>query len=163
VTLPSSFPLSMSQVATELGTTLPLSVSNPWILLLSGKYALPISFSDLLGKSGRYDGSAQINQSGQFDCFVSLPNVPFFNCSIIEIEESTANGLVVYCAQGSHSVQNPLKILVKDNTTGQSVVLAQVSGTGNGLIGLQWQANPGAIGMLNDIGQTHSFTILPSN
>lgn len=163
MTLPSSPPLSGSQVATELGLSLPLAMNHAWILLLSGKYSLPISFSDLLGKSGNCGGSAQIQQSGNFDFFASFSNIPFFNCSIIEIEESTSGGLVVYSAQGSYAAQNPAKILVKDNTTGQSAVVPQLSGTGNGLIGLQWQLKPGGIGIFGAAGQTHNFTIYPSN
>lgn len=51
MTLPASFPLSMSQVATELGTTLPLSLLDPDVVALAGLSGPPVSMSDLLGKS----------------------------------------------------------------------------------------------------------------
>lgn len=163
MTLPASFPLSMSQIATELGLSLPLSINHPWVLLLAGKTALPVSFSEFLGKSGHYTGSSQIQQAGTFEYFVTFTGAAFFNSSIIEISETPAGGITVFTSQGSHAVQNPLKILVKDNTTGQSAILTQVPSTGNGLIGLQWQLNPGSVGIFGNVGQTHNFTILPSN
>lgn len=54
MTLPSSFPLSMSQVAAELGKSLPLSLLNPDVVALAGKSGPPVSFSDLLGKSSGF-------------------------------------------------------------------------------------------------------------
>lgn len=52
MTLPSSLPLSMSDIATELGTSLPLNLLDADVLDLAEKSA-PISFSDLLGKEWR--------------------------------------------------------------------------------------------------------------
>ena len=51
MTLPASFPLSMSQVATELGVALPLSLDAANVRSLAGVATGPISFSNLLGKS----------------------------------------------------------------------------------------------------------------
>ena len=51
MTLPATFPLTMSQVAAELGTTLPLSLLDPRVVSLAGKSGPPVSMSDLLGKS----------------------------------------------------------------------------------------------------------------
>lgn len=163
MTLPASFPLSMSQIATELGLSLPLSINNAWVLLLSGKGALPVSFSDLLGKSGRFDGASNIQEADSFDYFAPLPNVQFFGSALTSIDESSANGLSVFTQRGSLAAHNPSKILVKDNTTGQSAVLSQVPGTGTLTVALQWNVKPGSIGIFGNAGQSHSFTILPSN
>jgi len=57
MTLPASFPLSMSQIAAELGKSLPLSILDPWVVALAGKSAAPVSFSDLLGKTGSFNGN----------------------------------------------------------------------------------------------------------
>lgn len=72
MTLPAAFPLSMSQVATELGLPLPLSMNHAWILALADKTALPLSLSDLLGKSGRVDGAFNVNSNGS-----GGPETPF--------------------------------------------------------------------------------------
>lgn len=46
----------MSDVAAEIGLSLPLSLNHPTVLTLAGKSGLPVSMSDLLGKSGGYTG-----------------------------------------------------------------------------------------------------------
>jgi hypothetical protein len=55
MTLPSSFPMSMSDVATELARPLGgnsrLNLGEAEVLALAQKTALPVSMSDLLGKS----------------------------------------------------------------------------------------------------------------
>jgi hypothetical protein len=54
----------MSQVATELGLSLPLSISHAWVIALAGKSALPVSFSDLLGKTAQYNGNPLASSGG---------------------------------------------------------------------------------------------------
>lgn len=49
--LPSSLPISMSQVAAELGVALPLSLTDSRVRALAGVASGPISLSNLVGKS----------------------------------------------------------------------------------------------------------------
>lgn len=60
MTLPVSPPISMSQIASELRKSLPLSIQDPWVLALANKSGPPISFSDLLGKTGSFNGPVTI-------------------------------------------------------------------------------------------------------
>lgn len=62
MTLPASFPISLQQIAAELGKTFPFSIQDPWAIALVGKTAPitpsnQISFSDFLGKTGSFNGS----------------------------------------------------------------------------------------------------------
>jgi hypothetical protein len=66
MTLPASFPLSMSQVATELGVALPLSLNAPNVLTLAGLGAPPISMSNLLGKSNFTPVTNTYSAAGSF-------------------------------------------------------------------------------------------------
>ena len=58
MSLPTTPPISMSQVATELGTSLPLSMDNGAVLALAGKTSLPCSMYDLLGGTKLVLGAA---------------------------------------------------------------------------------------------------------
>lgn len=49
--LPSSGPISLGDVAAELGIGLPLSLGDSRVLALAGKGSPPISLSDLYGRS----------------------------------------------------------------------------------------------------------------
>lgn len=51
MTLPTSGAITIGQVATELGASLPLSLGDSRVLQLAGKSGAPISLSDLYGKS----------------------------------------------------------------------------------------------------------------
>ena len=51
MTLPASGTISIGMVAAELGIGLPLSLGDPRVLALAGKSSLPISLSDLYGRS----------------------------------------------------------------------------------------------------------------
>lgn len=164
MTLPASFPLSMSQVAAELGLSLPLSINHPWVILLSGNAsppALPVSFSQLLGQSGNYQFSGLIQQNGNFDYFVGLGENIFFGSLLDSLHEGSATGVIVYTINSS-AIANPQKIIVTNKTENKSAVLSQVPGTGTGGVNLQWQLLSGSIGIFGNAGQTHNFTIYPS-
>lgn len=152
MTLPVAFPLSMSQVATELGISLPLSMSNPWVIALAGKSALPVSFSNLLGKTGRYDGSNAIG--GVNPANISLSN-PFFGGTLSGMSQSTTNGNMTLSFSVAPNWSG--NILAKNNTTSASAVLSKQNST-------TWSVN-GASGSILALreGNTDSFTILPSN
>lgn len=159
MTLPASFPLSMSQIATELGLSLPLSINHPWVIALAGKSSLPVSFSDLLGKTGRFDGSRTPNFFGSpFNVWrLTLSAAPFFGGVMVNFEvPGTISGPTVG-AQGTLSFSAAPgwsgNILLKNNTTLVNMVLAKSSSTA--WIG----ATPAN---LIRSGQADSFTILPS-
>lgn len=157
MTLPASFPLSMSQIATELGLSLPLSLTHPWVLLLNGG-GPPVSFSQLLGLTGRFDGNEVITGSG-FNYAVSLGGAPFFSGTLNGLSETTASANLQLVASSAPNWTG--NVFVKDNTTGLSKVLAFQGGsppTWGGASG----GGAGGIGIFGNTGQTHSFTILPS-
>jgi len=157
MTLPSSPPLSGSQVAIELGLSLPLSMSHAWVIALAGKSALPISFSDLLGKTGRYDGSlATVDNGGIPHTWqINFGGAPFFGGTLAQLVEVFNVG---YFANLFFSVSPNWRgnILVKNNSTGASQVFTYANS------GTQWQANPAPSNLLV-VGNTDSFTLLPSN
>lgn len=149
MTLPASFPLSMSQIATELGLSLPLSLNHSWVLQLAQVGGLPLSFSQLLGKTGRFDGSLATSSGGGSN-FVTISS-PFFGGTI----DNLVTGAGFNETQLNFSVAPNWagNILAKNNTTGASVVLPKINAT-------TWQTT--FVANLVRAGQTDSFTILPS-
>ncbi|WP_217589721.1 hypothetical protein [Burkholderia sp. GbtcB21] len=152
MTLPASFPLSMSQIAAELGRSLPLSLLDSWVVALAGKSGAPVSFSDLLGKTGRYDGSNAIG--GVNPANISLSN-PFFGGTLSAMSQSTTNGNMTLSFSVAPNWSG--NILAKNNTTSASAVLFKQNST-------TWAVN-GASGSILALreGNTDSFTIIPSN
>ncbi|WP_143155721.1 MULTISPECIES: hypothetical protein [Burkholderia] len=152
MTLPASFPMSMSQIATELGLSLPLSINHAWVIALAGKSGLPVSFSDLLGKTGRYDGNNAVG--GVNPANISLNN-PFFGGTLSAMNQSTTNGNMTLSFSVAPNWSG--NIFAKNNTTGASAILAMQNST-------TWSVN-GASGNILALreGFTDSFTILPSN
>lgn len=152
MTLPASFPLSMTQIATELGRALPLALLDSWVVALAGKSAAPVSFSNLLGKTGRYDGSNAIG--GVNPANISLNN-PFFGGTMASMSQSTTNGNMTLSFSAAPNWSG--NIFAKNNTTGASAVLSKQNST-------TWAVN-GASGSILALreGNTDSFTILPSN
>lgn len=154
MTLPSSPPLSLSQVATELGLSAPLSLGHAWIIALAGKSALPVSMSDLLGKTGRFDGSVLCNGPTGFDWTINLNDAPFFGGTLNRVDANINNTTPVWVFFDS-APNFSGNIIVKNNTTGASLVFAKQSST-------QWQANTNPGNLLRRTF-TDNFTILPSN
>lgn len=152
MTLPASFPLSMSQIATELGRSFPLALLDPWVLALAGKSGVPVSFSDLLGKTGRYDGS---NTVGGVNPAIIFLNNPFFGGTLSSMSQSTTNGNITLSFSVAPNWSG--NIFAKNNTTGASATMFKQNST-------TWAAN-GASGSILALreGNTDSFTILPSN
>ncbi|UEP31620.1 MULTISPECIES: hypothetical protein [unclassified Burkholderia] len=152
MTLPASPPMSLSQVATELGLSLPLSMSHAWVLALAGKASAPMSLSDLLGQSGRYDGNNAVG--GVNPATISLSN-PFFRGTLSGATQSTINGNLTLAFSVAPNWSG--NILMKNNTTGASAVLGKQNST-------TWSVN-GASGSILALreGGTDNFTILPSN
>jgi len=156
MTLPVSFPMSMSQIAAELGLSLPISINHTWIIALAGKSGLPVSFSDLLGQTGRYDGALAITGGPTYG---SAFSAPFFGGSFSGFSQGAIgvgqpDYLIISFGVAPRWTGN-LRIL--NNTTGASAVLPKINST-------TWQlqnADPNIAE--NRGGHTDSFTIIPSN
>ncbi|WP_157378405.1 hypothetical protein [Burkholderia ubonensis] len=153
MTLPASFPLSMSQIATELSLSLPLSVNHVWVIKLAGKSALPVSFSDLLGKTGRFDGNLTVQNGGTSPPTVKVfPNAPFFGGTIASVGSAVGGGCTLAFSSTPNWTGN---IQVINNTLAQSAVFSPAGGN-------FWATATGG-GFIGSVGSTYSFTILPSN
>lgn len=161
MTLPSTAPLSSSQIENELGLSFPFSLDHPWILALAGKINVPISFSDLLGKTGRYDGSlATIDKGGVPDTLqINFPNSPFFDIHAQYAQYYYRFGYELdlwFDVQGTYWAGK--NIMFKNNTTGAQVVLSPY---GSGSPNL-WISNSSVPNLIR-AGATDNYTILPSN
>ncbi|WP_321951867.1 hypothetical protein [Paraburkholderia bannensis] len=153
MTLPSSFPLSMSQVAAELGLSLPLSLSHPWVLALVNKTGLPASFTDLLGRSGSFNGSLTGNAAGGSNVQISFGGAPMFGSTlnVCTLEPSITTTVLSFNSVPQYT--GNLKLT--NNTTGVSLVLPHASGG-------VWQNSSSAPANLLRAGFTDSFTLVPS-
>jgi hypothetical protein len=156
MTLPAAFPLSMSQIATELGLSLPLSINHPWVIALAGKTALPVSFSDLLGKSGHCNASGTVRMDaggGNIFYLVNVvPNVQFFDSQISQIIEQQIGPPIGVTAANTPTAYTG-SLIVTNTTLNRSSVLTYV---GSG----EWAGDSG-IGLYGNDGQTYNFTIYP--
>jgi hypothetical protein len=144
----------MSQIAAELGLSLPLSINHPWVIALAGKSGLPVSFSDLLGQTGTATGNATATSGGGG---INAPfSSPWFRGQIFQIGATTggAPGFTVYINFSVAPNWNG-NILLKNNTTGGSIVLPKLNSTA-------WQINSNP-GNIVRAGFTDNFTIQPSN
>jgi hypothetical protein len=155
--LPSSAPISLSQVEIELGLSAPFSMNHPWAIELSGKSVLPISLSDLLGKSGRIDINLSFSQTAQFTYSTRFA-APFFGINgqfftlLAWNFNSNGSGTLTFPTPCSH-VGN---IKVTNNTTGVSVVMAMQDN-------MHWLVSPQTNANWVRLNQNDSYTILPSN
>lgn len=154
MTLPASFPMSMSQISAELGISLPLSINHAWVIALAGKSALPVSFSDLLGQTGTATGNATASSGG--GGIIAPFSAPWFRGQISQLAATTggAPGNTVSISFSSAPNWNG-NISLKNNTTNASIVLSKQSSTA-------WQVNSNP-GNIVRAGFTDNFTIQPSN
>jgi hypothetical protein len=150
MTLPSSPPLSGTQVATELGLSLPLSMNHAWVIALAGKSALPVSFSDFLGKTGHFDGNLTTGAAGQtFE--VDFTSSFLFGGQLQYFRQQIVSTVLVFSSAPNWSGN----IIVTNATEGVSSTLTKTNGT-------QW--NGGAPqGMLGLNGSVNNITVYPSN
>lgn len=154
MTLPASFPLSMSQIAAEIGASLPLSLLDPRVLGLAGKTGAPVSFSDLLGKTGRFDGNASTTST--FGLITLFSNVPWMGGQLYSLNgiyggPGGASTSLVFTGAPTSYLGN---IQVINNTTGVSVVLPNVNST-------TWGNSSAPPGNLQRNGITDNFTVIP--
>jgi hypothetical protein len=152
MTLPASFPISMSQIAAELGLSLPLSISHPWVEALANKSGLPVSFSDLLGKTAQFNGNISFT-SGSFSTGFT-PTL--FGGTVLDMEGLYSGGVLTQVTLNFSS--NPPvyrgNFLLVNHTTGQSIVVAYAGGN-------QWNNNAPPAGFI--VGSnTYNFTVKPN-
>ena len=153
MTLPASFPLSMSQVATELGLSLPLSINHAWVIALAGKSALPVSFSDLLGQTATATGSATATAGG--GGIIAPFSSPWIRGQISQLGATTGGAPGNTVSISFSSAPNwSGNILLKNNTTSASIILPKLNS-------IAWQVNSNP-GNIVRSGFTDSFTIQPS-
>jgi hypothetical protein len=155
MTLPSSGSISMSQMANEVGLSLPVSINHAWLLKLIGKAGFPISFSDFYGKTGRIDGSFFAATAGS-GATITFGNPAFFGSSLNSGTLGSPGGNFTLVFNSTPGWTGNL--LFKNNTTGASVVMNNSGG------GLSNQFSIGSTpGNLVRAGQTDNFSITPSN
>ena len=159
MTLPTSFPLSMSQIAAELGLPLPLSLNHAWVEKLAGVSGLPLSFSQLLGKTGSFTGSVATTVYGNPEYLweINLNNAPFFGGELAQLSWQYFNpGPLLLTPTSGHAPSWTGNVLVKNNTTGVSQVIPYISGSG------LWDSATMTTNLIRP-GATDNFSIIPSN
>jgi hypothetical protein len=130
MTLPANFPLSLSQIAAELGLSLPLSLNNARVLALAGKSALPVSFSNFLGQAATQVQVVPVSLVGGGPTQYAVGTIPASN-----FFSGVLGGLVWYFNTNGEAVLTfntapPTftgNITVTNDTTGVSAVLSYSS------------------------------------
>jgi hypothetical protein len=149
MTLPTGA-LSMSQIATELGRSLPLGLQDPMVRALAQVTGAACDFNSLRGKTGRIDQSQPcVNPIGTVQ--VTFPGAIWFgggNSIALFNSRSGFQGLVFDNAPNWSG-----NISARNNTTGAVCVLSKTDST-------NW-TGPLTANLLR-LGQTDNFTILPS-
>jgi hypothetical protein len=152
MTLPASFPLSMSQIAAELNRSLPLSLLDQWVQYLANS-APPISMSQLLGKTGRFDGNRIGQTAGGL--YIDLSGQPFFNGTLTTLQvDLSGGGTQLTCGPNSSW---PGNVLVRNNTTGVQLVLNKIFN-----VPAVWNSSSNPVNLIRN-GITDNFTIVPTN
>jgi hypothetical protein len=150
MTLPVAFPISLQQIANELGFSLPLSMDNQFVIELAGKSVGPVSLSDLFGKTGNFSGSMVSGGAGT-RAEIDFPSPTFFGGTIASLQEITA-GLALSL---NFSVAPNLtgNIVVKNTTTGASSIFTKSSST-------LWSGQGPII--RTPVGYNDNYTVYPS-
>lgn len=151
MTLPTGS-LSMSQVAAELGLSLPLSLQHAWVRALAQVSGAACDFNSLRGKTGTYNGGGSSPPSGGFATF---PSPPWFGGNLSEMDAFSPSG-------GNHF---ELNFSATPNWSGNIRVTNQTTGItalfNNKVSSTQWQASPFQVNMIR-ANVTDTFLIQPS-
>ncbi|HEF4777126.1 TPA: hypothetical protein SAP37_001033 [Burkholderia multivorans] len=152
MTLPTG-QISMSQIAAELGISATgLNLNHGWVRALAGKPSGTIGFSDLRGKTGRFDGNLAPRNGGTNPPTEAVDvNAPFFGATIVTVASAIGGGCRLTFSGTPTWGGN---IRVTNNSLGQSAVFSPDSPN-------SWGTSTGG-GFLGDVGSTYSFTLLPS-
>ncbi|WP_147432263.1 hypothetical protein [Pararobbsia silviterrae] len=128
MTLPAALPIAMSEIATEIGTSLQLHLGDSRVIALAGQSALPVSYSELVGKTGSITGNLGV-AGEQMPSGVSFVNfsLPFVSgqTSGITSKPSINSYTLIFTTAPNWSGQ----IKITNNTSGSYVILTQESPT----------------------------------
>ena len=156
MTLPASPPITMAQIAAELGLAFPVSLSHSFILALAGKSSVPISMSDLLGKTGSANFTTSNSYAAPSGSSLNFPFgfiVTLWGGTISGISQDQNNNITLSFATGS-GVQAPSwngNFKFTDVNTGETATLTKQNAT-------LW----GAVGqVLPPSNVTHTYTLFP--
>lgn len=145
MTLPTSGPIQMTQVNNELGSVRN-NLNDSWVRALANKLSGGISFADLLGKTGRFDGSITSNGSSQ----IQFAGNVFFGALLNVFTAGGANPILSLASDPTWTGA----IVVVNNTTGASARLVK---TGTAL----WQYGAQVPNLVRP-SVTDNFTVVPS-
>ena len=95
MTLQTSGAISMSQIAAELGLSLPLSLTDSRVVGLAGKGSPPINFSDLYGKSNIRPITVTVNPTNVFVTKTATGS-GYVNSGTVTATASNGNGSYTY-------------------------------------------------------------------
>lgn len=137
MTLPASFPISLQQIATELGKTFPFGIQDPWALQLAGKTgpitpSNQISFRDFLGKTGSFNGNVGflMGSGVNFGNVISTTSLgTFFGGAISSLDnmgDATFKSVRISFSSAPNWTGN---ISVTNQTNGASSVLTKQNAT----------------------------------
>lgn len=157
MTLPTGS-LSMSQIGTELGLSLPLSLQHAWVRALAQVGGAACDFNSLRGKTGRFDGSLAsfiTGSGGSTRVNVSFSSAPFFGGTLNLMQANPFTFVVTLFTAGAPNWTGNIK--VTNNSSGDSQVLAYAGGSPP-----TWTVTDGSGNLVRNPA-TDSFTILPSS
>ena len=160
MTLQSTPPISLGQVATELGLSTPISLGHAWVIALAGKSALPVSLGDLLGKSGKVNQTSFCSSQAN-GLTISLGLDVLFGGQLNYYNQVHFDGVYSAVLQFLTGVTQPNwsgNLKITNNTTGVSLVLPPMGGGAWGLS----STSPVAPANLLRAGLSDNFTIAPS-
>jgi hypothetical protein len=91
MTLPASGPISMSQVASELGLSASgINLNHAWVRQLAGANSGAVSMNSLLEQTATFSGNYTPGQSGGNTFFT--PGAPFFRGTISQVLQNVGGG-----------------------------------------------------------------------
>jgi hypothetical protein len=131
MTLPTGA-LYMSQIAAELGLSLPLSLQHGWVRALAQVTGPACDFNSLRGKTGTFNGAV----TGGLN-FISFPGgSPWFGGALQEMDAFGPSGGNYFALNFTSGPNWSGNIRVTNQTTGVSVLF------NNKVSSTQWQSSP---------------------
>ncbi|CAE6712555.1 hypothetical protein R75461_01125 [Paraburkholderia nemoris] len=153
MTLPTGS-LSMSQIAAELGLSLPLSLQHSWVRALAQVGGAACDFNSLRGKTGTFNGGCPSNVPASFITFPGNP--PWFGGTLSEMDAFAAGQGNQFQLNFASAPNWSGNIRVTNQTTGISALFnVKASST-------QWQATPFQANLIRS-NVTDTFLIRPSS